>query len=148
MWVQFLGRKICWRREWQPTPVFLPGRSHGQRSLVGYSPWGHKESDTTEQAHTQPWLAGGFLSTVPPRKSPSHALNFKNSKMYPHQNVFVISVINIFCWTIFSMSFQTSGQARPQLRPLDDSLGVPGSPMSSVPPGPCGARALTSGHQL
>ena len=40
--------KISWRREWQPTPVFLPGESHGQRSLAGYSPWGHKESDTTE----------------------------------------------------------------------------------------------------
>ena len=35
-------------RAWQPTPVFLPGQSHGQRSLVGYSPWGHKESDMTE----------------------------------------------------------------------------------------------------
>ena len=40
--------KIPWRRAWQPTPVFLPGESHGQRSLVGYNPWGHKESDTTE----------------------------------------------------------------------------------------------------
>ena len=36
------------RRAWQPTPVFLPGESHGQRSLVGYSPWGPKESDMTE----------------------------------------------------------------------------------------------------
>ena len=36
------------RRAWQPTPVFLPGESHGQRRLVGYSPWGHKESDMTE----------------------------------------------------------------------------------------------------
>ena len=34
--------KIPWRRKWQPTPVFLPGKVHGQRSLVGYSPWGHK----------------------------------------------------------------------------------------------------------
>ena len=41
-------RKIPWRRKWQPTPVFLPGKSHRQRSLVGYSPWGHKELDTTE----------------------------------------------------------------------------------------------------
>ena len=41
--------KIPWRREWLPTPVFLPGESHGQRSLAGYSPWGHKESDMTEQ---------------------------------------------------------------------------------------------------
>ena len=40
--------KIPWRREWQPTPVFLPGESHGQRSLVGCSPWGRKESDTAE----------------------------------------------------------------------------------------------------
>ena len=43
--------KILWRREWLPTPIFLPGQSHGQRSLVGYSPWGREESDMTEQ-HT------------------------------------------------------------------------------------------------
>ena len=43
LWVQ----KTPWRRKWQPTPVFLPGKSHGQRSLVGYSPWGRKESDMT-----------------------------------------------------------------------------------------------------
>ena len=40
-------RKIHWRIAWKPTPVFLPGESHGQRSLAGYSPWGHKESDAT-----------------------------------------------------------------------------------------------------
>ena len=39
--------KIPWRRQWQPTRVFLPGELHGQRSLVGYNPWGCKESDTT-----------------------------------------------------------------------------------------------------
>ena len=45
--------KIPWRREWQPTPVFLPGKFHGQRSLAGYSPWCCKESDMTEQlTHT------------------------------------------------------------------------------------------------
>ena len=43
---------LCWiRRQWQPTPVLLPGKSHGQRSLVGCSPWGHWESDTTECLH-------------------------------------------------------------------------------------------------
>ena len=41
--------KILWRRKWQPTPVFLPGESHGRRSLVGYSPWDGKELDTTER---------------------------------------------------------------------------------------------------
>ena len=40
--------KIPWRRAWQPAPVFLPGESHGQRSLAGYSSWGLKETDTTE----------------------------------------------------------------------------------------------------
>ena len=47
--------KILWRRKWQPTPVLLPGKSHGQRSPVGYSPWGHKESETTERLHFT-WL--------------------------------------------------------------------------------------------
>ena len=44
--------KIPWRRKWKPTPVFLPGKSHGLRILVGYSPWGHKESDTSERLHS------------------------------------------------------------------------------------------------
>ena len=43
--------KIPWRRKRQPTPVFMPGKSHGLRSLVGYSPWGRKESDMTERLH-------------------------------------------------------------------------------------------------
>ena len=47
-WVE----KIPWRRKWQPTPVFLPGESHGQRNLVGYSPRGQKESDMTEHTYT------------------------------------------------------------------------------------------------
>ena len=42
-------RKIPRRRAWQPTPVFLLGESHGQRSLAGYRPWGHKELDTTKR---------------------------------------------------------------------------------------------------
>ena len=43
------SHKISWRKEWQPTPVFLPGEFHGQRSLAGYSLWGHKESDMSER---------------------------------------------------------------------------------------------------
>ena len=39
-------RKVLWRRKWLPTPLFMPGKSHGQRSLVGYSLWGHKELRT------------------------------------------------------------------------------------------------------
>ena len=50
-WVQSLGREDPLEKEMEPTPVFLPGESHGRRSLVGYSPWGRKESDTTERFH-------------------------------------------------------------------------------------------------
>ena len=59
MWetrVRSLGQEDPWRRKWQPNPVLLPGKFYGQRILVGYSPWGRKESDTTEQLH--------FLSSV------------------------------------------------------------------------------------
>ena len=54
-------RKILWGRKWQPTPVFLPGKSHGQRSLVGYSPRGHKDSDTAKYAHmhSYPYVTTG-----------------------------------------------------------------------------------------
>ena len=59
--------KIPWRRKWQPTPGLLPGQSHGQRSLVGYSPWGHKESDTTErlQFTSLHFLSGSEVKSLP-----------------------------------------------------------------------------------
>ena len=53
-------RKILWRRAWQPTLLFLPGESHEQRNLVGYSPWGRKESNVIEvtwHTHTQTYNA-------------------------------------------------------------------------------------------
>ena len=54
------GLKIPWRRKWQPIPVFLAGKFHGQRSLVGYCPWVHKESDTTERLSTHIEEGKGF----------------------------------------------------------------------------------------
>ena len=48
---KFWVRKVPWRRAWQPTPVFLPGESHGQRKLAGYSPWGRKESGDLAGTH-------------------------------------------------------------------------------------------------
>ena len=63
-----------WRRTWQPTPVFLPGECHGQTNLVGYSPWGCKESDTTERlththththTHTLPLASASLDSSFP-----------------------------------------------------------------------------------
>ena len=64
MWetrVRSLCQEVPWRRKWQSTPVLLPGKSHGQRSLVGYSPWGRKESDTTERSSQPLSVEKGFL---------------------------------------------------------------------------------------
>ena len=57
-------RKIPLRRNWQSTPVFLPGKFHGQRSLAGYGPWGHKESDTTEHTFTYVDIESTVNSTI------------------------------------------------------------------------------------
>ena len=54
---------IPWWRAWQPTSVLLPGESHGQRSLAGYSPYGHKELDTTEV--TEQISKASFISKKP-----------------------------------------------------------------------------------
>ena len=61
--------KILWSRKWKLHPIFLPGKSHGQRNLVGYSPWGRKELDTTEHTHAVEGL-----------KSKLNSLNFMNSR--------------------------------------------------------------------
>ena len=59
-----LGWEAPWSRKWQPSPVFLSGKFHGQRSLVGYSPWGHKELGTTDplSLHTRSnfWITGNL----------------------------------------------------------------------------------------
>ena len=70
MFIQSLDayRKIPWRRQWQSTPALLPGKSHGRRSLICYSPWGRKESDTTERLHIlQPsasWLTSFSVNSM------------------------------------------------------------------------------------
>ena len=62
--------KIPWRRNWLPTPIYLPEKSHGQRSLAGYSPWGHKQSDTAEQlSHHQCGLDSYLNETTCPKWS-------------------------------------------------------------------------------
>ena len=58
-----------WSRNWQPTPAFLPGEFHGQRSLEGHSPWGHKESDTTKplthtHTHTHTYTADSLCHSA------------------------------------------------------------------------------------
>ena len=64
-WVRPLGQEDPWRRKWQPTPVLLPGKSHEQKSLVGYSPWGRRESDMTVHARCSLWLGHRHLLAEP-----------------------------------------------------------------------------------
>ena len=70
-------RKIPWKREWKPTPVFLPRELRGQRSLVGYSPWDCKESDTTERLTHSCWSYVTHLTAVLPTQK-----NNWNGHMY------------------------------------------------------------------
>ena len=63
-WIQSLGWEIPWRWKWHPNPVFLPGEFHGEKSLVGYSPWGRKESDMTEQLTLSLFSFIPIISTV------------------------------------------------------------------------------------
>ena len=70
--------KIPWRKKWQPTPVFLPGKAHG-RSLEGYHPWDCKESDTTERLHFQ-----RETITSEKWKSEMHIIDIKQPPKYKH----------------------------------------------------------------
>ena len=78
-WVE----KIPWRRKWQATPVFLSGKSYGQRSVEGYSPWGHKESDTTERLST--YLGGQSLPIT--KECAEIHTPIPPGEMRPHGNV-------------------------------------------------------------
>ena len=71
-------RKIPWRWEWQFIPVFLPGEFHGQRSLVGYSPWYPKESDMIERAHTDIYVYVYVYIYIPFEHRKSHICWGKN----------------------------------------------------------------------
>ena len=70
---------IPWRRKWQPTPVLLPGKFHGLRSLVGYSPCGHKESDMTEWLH----FTSDVAKPSPLLKTPVFSCDIKLPRLVP-----------------------------------------------------------------
>ena len=69
-----ISRTLTRRRQWHPTPVLLPGKSHGRRNLVGYSPWGRKESDTTERLHFHFHFEGICSENSHPDSFPSTSL--------------------------------------------------------------------------
>ena len=85
--IYFLG-KIPWRRKWQATPALLPGKFCELRSLVGYSSWGHKESDMTEQK--APWC---HILVISPFFKPSHYYYASYSELWPV--IFDVTIIII-----------------------------------------------------
>ena len=124
--------KIPWRRKWQPTPVFLPGESHRQRSLVGYSPGGRKESDATEHAHVHAECRLS-KSTLPPLRSqtiPQLQYLGDNSKLFPFfgrgpsrkARVFITSMLSPNVVTCSQRHFLVHEQDRGCLR-RDEGLG-------------------------
>ena len=91
-------RKIPWRRKWQPTPVFLPGKSNGQRTLEGYSPWGHKESDWATNTLT----FFHIFIIAPPRPKYRILLASQNVFLHPqHHKVTTIVRMTIFASASF-----------------------------------------------
>ena len=88
-WFEAWVRKIPWRSEWQATPVFLPGEFHGQRSLMGYSPWGHKESDMTER--------------LPPPPPPTLSWEVNEGLLSPFHSNIIISSTKAECSLLISV---------------------------------------------
>ena len=87
--VWFLGWEDPLEKEWQPTPVFLPGKSHGDRSLAGYSPWGCKEPDTT----------GQLVYTHTHTHTHTHTICIWQSVQWPEQSFFYFLKVFLM-WTI------------------------------------------------
>ena len=106
--------KIPWRRKWQASPVLLPGKSHGQRSLAGYTPWGRKESDTlslhpTQPAPVSPSFSSGTVACSPHLGDPSQTQRINPitffathpSLLYTHPFTFYILDIPLLWTSLF-----------------------------------------------
>ena len=112
-----------WRRKWQPTPVFLPGESHGQRSLEGCSPWGLKESNTTERLTRMQWyIVKQILLCLYIRlafESYSKLLNPLGTTFQRwievHLIFTVFSEFLLFCWTLLLLASLTLVSVKPPL---------------------------------
>ena len=106
--VQSLGWENPLRKKWPPTPLFLPGESHGQRNLVDYSPWGHKNSDMTEEtAHKHTWF--GSLQVKLGR---TWGEEMKYPPLLPEV---IILLLLLFCHSVVSDSLQPHELQRARL---------------------------------
>ena len=93
----YLYNAYWWRRKWQPTPVCLPGEFHGQRSLVGYSPWGHRESDMTEQLRLsqnwpQDWKRSVFIP-IPNKGNAKQCSNYCIVALISHASKIMLKIL-------------------------------------------------------
>ena len=141
-WVQSLGQAIPWRRRQQPTPVFLPGISYRQRSLVNYSPWGHKRAghDLATKQEQQP--SHPLLHSLTPAIHNTFKLPSSNLGFFSHP-VFlpaVPSVCNtstyLFPWLtpIYSSDLSVSliSSINPSFPDLQNWVWIPASSLSSI----------------
>ena len=106
--------EISWRRKCQPTPVLLPGKFHGQRRLVGYSPWGCKELDTTERLHLIKYSVGNLGHDLSKLKS----LRLNAGPKAPFRQKLIRK------WADKVLELKDQSQ-NPQLPKKPDSLGKP-----------------------
>ena len=101
--------KIPWKRKWQPTPVFLPGKPHGQRSLMGYSPWGCKELDMTD--HKSIWNTCFSDHSLPALPYPGWVLQRRESTW--SKTGFPVSTLLTLCFYIFGCALGLAGSQFP-----------------------------------
>ena len=106
-------RKIPWRKKWQPTPVFLPGKSHEQRSLVGYSPWGYKrvEHNLVSKHKQQLWIHGVLIAPQTEFALVSclslHVLFFFLRLYWICYNFASVSCFGFWLWGMWDLGFLT-----------------------------------------
>ena len=132
--------RIPWRKTWQPTPAFLPEKSHGQRSLPSYSPWGHRESGVTERAH--------HVSTVVYLLSIPHLSSIAPIDRLPASTIasappFPVLKLENTCWT---GSPESSSWRHVGLRDIDVLVLV--QDMTPVRPWEVGCQVRVTGAPL
>ena len=97
---QSLGQEDPWRREWLPTPVFLPGKPHGQRNLLGYIPWSHKESDMTVRLTISLFfqLSKNLYTVKISSSSVTNNLYYNFGQLRKHSNVLSAKINKFLCF--------------------------------------------------
>ena len=111
LWV----RKISWRREWQPSPVFLPGKLHGPKNSMGYSPWGCKESDTTERLTVSLSHSYSYLITYNCIYIYLITSLYKYIEIYVYTHIYIYKLHLCICFSISQTLFLSLSPLRKTL---------------------------------